>query len=69
MFFNDPVFACYIIHKEAIEAFIQRLAFAADPNDTDTQRALASEVGLEWQLLTSDEIEYIEQEVERLRWQ
>jgi hypothetical protein len=59
----DPAFACYAMHKDAIEAFIYRLARAADPNDTDTQRELADEVGLDWQLLTPDEIEYIEKEV------
>lgn len=63
----DPAFACYAIHKDAIEAFIQRLIFADDPNDTDTQRGIADEVGLNWQLLTPDEIEYIEKEVSR-RW-
>jgi hypothetical protein len=55
------------MHKDAIEAFIQRLVFADDPNDTDTQRALADEVGLDWHMLTPDEIEYIEREVSR-RW-
>lgn len=67
MFFNDPGFACYAIHKDSIEAFIQRLALADNPNDTDTQREIADEVGLDWQLLTSDEIEYIEKEVAN-RW-
>ena len=63
----DPAFACYAMHKDAIEAFIYRLACEADPNDTDTQREIADEVGLNWQLLTPDEIEYIEKEVSR-RW-
>ena len=67
MFLHDPAFACYAMHKDAIEAFIQRLIFADDPNDTDTQRELADEVGLDWHLLTLDEIEYIEREVSR-RW-
>lgn len=62
----DPAFACYAMHKDAIEAFIYRLARAADPNDTDTQRALADEVGLNWQALTPDEIEYIERRVSAL---
>lgn len=63
----DPAFACYAIHKDAIEAFIYRLAQVDNPNDTDTQRELADEVGLNWQLLTPDEIEYIEKEVAN-RW-
>ena len=63
----DPAFACYAMHKDAIEAFIYRLARADDPNDTDTQREIANEVGLDWQLLTPDEIEYIEKEVAN-RW-
>ena len=62
----DPAFACYAMHKDAIEAFIYRLARAADPNDTDTQRELADEVGLDWQMLTPDEIEYIERRVSAL---
>ena len=66
MFLHDPAFACYAIHKDSIEVFIQRLAFADDPNDTDTQRQIADEVGLNWQLLTSDEIEYIERRVSAL---
>jgi hypothetical protein len=67
MFLHDPAFACYAMHKDTIEAFIQRLIFTDDPNDTDTQRELADEVGLNWHLLTPDEIEYIEREVSR-RW-
>ena len=63
----DPAFACYAMHKDAIEAFIHRLARTPDPNDTDTQREIADEVGLDWQLLTPDEIEYIEKEVAN-RW-
>ena len=63
----DPAFACYAMHKDAIEAFIYRLAREADPNNTDTQREIADEVGLNWQLLTPDEIEYIEKEVSR-KW-
>ena len=63
----DPAFACYAMHKDAIEAFIYRLARTPDPNDTDTQREIADEVGLDWQLLTPDEIEYIEKEVAN-RW-
>lgn len=66
MFLHDPVFACYIMHKDAIEAFIYRLARTDDPNDTDTQRELADEVGLDWQMLTPDEIEYIERRVSAL---
>lgn len=66
MFLHDPGFACYAMHKDSIEAFIQRLAFADDPNDTDTQRAIADDVGLDWQVLTSDEIKYIERRVSAL---
>ena len=62
----DPAFACYAMHKDSIEAFIHRLAFADDPNDTDTQRRIAREVDLDWNLLTSDEIEYIERRVSAL---
>ena len=67
MFLHDPAFACYAMHKDAIEAFIYRLAREADPNDTDTQREIANEVGLDWHMLTPDEIKYIEREVAR-RW-
>ena len=62
----DPGFACYAMHKDVIETFIYRLARTPDPNDTDTQRELADEVGLNWQLLTPDEIEYIERRVSAL---
>lgn len=62
----DPAFACYAMHKDAIEAFIHRLAQADDPNDADTQLRIADEVGLNWQLLTSNEIEYIERRVSAL---
>jgi hypothetical protein len=66
MFLHDPAFACYAMHKDAIEAFIYRLARAPEPNDTDTQREIADEVGLDWQMLTPDEIEYIERRVSAL---
>lgn len=65
MFLHDPAFACYAMHKSAIEAFIYRLRRVPEPNDTDTQREIADEVGLDWQLLTLDEIEYIEREVNK----
>ena len=64
--FDNPAFGCYVMHKDAIEAFIYHLAAADDPNDTDTQRYIADKVGLDWQLLTSDEIEYIERRVSAL---
>jgi hypothetical protein len=62
----DSAFACYAMHKDAIEAFIYRLARAPEPNDTDTQREIADEIGLNWQALTPDEIEYIERRVSAL---
>lgn len=65
MFFADPGFACYAIHKDSIEEFIRKLVFATDPNDTDTQQCIAREVGFDWQALTFDEIEYIEREVSK----
>ena len=65
MYLHDPAFACYAMHKDAIEAFINQLIFTDDPNDTDTQRELAYGVGLDWQMLTDDEIEYIEKETTR----
>ena len=54
MYLHDPAFACYAMHKDAIEAFINQLIFTDDPNDTDTQRELAYGVGLDWQMLTDD---------------
>jgi hypothetical protein len=66
--FNDPGFACYAIHKDSIEAFIDALAEEAEPNDHATQSRCAEMVGLNWALLDAEELDYIEREVAR-RWQ
>ena len=65
MLFNDPGFCCYAVHKDSIEAFIDRLAEADDPNDLRVQSRIADEVGLNWDLLDAEEIHYIEQEVQK----
>ena len=68
MFVNDPGFACYAIHKDSIEEFINLLAKEDDPNDSGTQMYCARICNLDWRLLDVEEKSYIESEVSR-KWQ
>ena len=68
MFFDDPGFACYAIHKDSIEEFINLLAKEDDPNDSETQMYCARICNLDWKLLDIEEKSYIESEVSR-KWQ
>jgi hypothetical protein len=49
-----------------MDDFIKLLAEQDDPNDPDTQAMVASATGLSAYSLTSDDIAYIEREVENL---
>lgn len=61
----EPAFMAYAEHKEAIERFINELIQTSNPNDAITQLNIACEVGLDTNLLTLDEIEYINRESTR----
>lgn len=72
---NDPAFMMYVLEQEGeidtrqgkINKFIKILAMTDDPNDVETQFKCASQVGLNFSSLSSDECSYIESEVERRR--
>ena len=66
--FSNPGFACYAIHKQSIEDFINMLSKEDDPQDPVVQCHCAVQCCLDWSCLSSDEIKYIEREVSR-RWQ
>lgn len=61
-------FNAYVFHQQQIEDFINTLAATSDPNDDSNQCAAAQCSGLDSNILTSDEIAYIEREVAK-RWQ
>lgn len=65
--FSNPASACYAMHKQSIEDFIEMLSKTKDPNDEETQLLCAEACNLNWDLLDKNEIEYIEREVSR-RW-
>ena len=60
---NNLAFSAYTFHQQQIEDFINALAATSDPNDYSNQCAAAQCAGLNLNILTSDEIEYIEREV------
>lgn len=64
--FQDPAFACYAMHKQSIEDFVIALSRAEDPNNSETQRLLARQCNLNFNLLTLQEKEYIERQVSSL---
>ena len=66
--FSDPGFACYAMHKQAIEDFIDVLVDAKDPNNLVTQYEASLAVGLDLKAVTDNEAAYIEQTVGRRRW-
>lgn len=59
----NVAFNAYAFHQQQIEDFINALAAMSDPNDYSNQCAAAQCAGLDPNILTSDEIEYIEREV------
>lgn len=60
---NNLAFSAYAYHQTCINDYIERLAVADDPNDSVTQTNLLYAAGLSPDVLTSDDIEYIEKEV------
>ena len=58
-------FEFFAMRQQEIEDFIDVLATTDDPNDYFNQRAAAMYVELDLDSLTSDDIEYIEREVNR----
>ena len=64
---NFTAFNAYAYHQTCIDNYIDRLVAADDPNDSYTQTSLLYQVGLTPDALTSEDINYIEREVnERL---
>ena len=69
--YRDPVehtaFNAYAYHQSAIDDYINLLSAADDPNDPYTQTSLLYQVGLTPDALTTEDMNYIEREVnERL---
>ena len=62
---NFTAFNAYAYHQTCIDDYVDRLAAADDPNDSMTQANLLYAVGLSPDALTSDDMEYIEREVNR----
>lgn len=64
---NNLAFSAYAYHQSAIDDYVNLLAAADDPNDPYTQTSLLYQVGLTPDALTSEDMNYIEREVnERL---
>lgn len=61
----NTAFSAYAYHQTCIDNYVERLAAADDPNDSATQANLLYAVGLSPDALTSDDIEYIEREVNK----
>jgi hypothetical protein len=60
---HNLAFTMYADHQEKIEAFITALARCSDPNNLVVQRVKAEEVDLDLNMLTDEEVKYIEKEV------
>lgn len=58
-------FEFFAMRQQEIEDFIDALITTSDPNDYFNQRAAAMHVGLDLDSLTSDEVDYIEREVNK----
>ena len=63
---NNNAFSAYALHQQQMDDFVKLLAEQDDPNDPDTQTMVARATGLSTYSLTSDDIAYIEREVENL---
>ena len=64
---NDTTFQVFAFHQQKIEDFISFLSGCEEPNSLQNQKAAANWANLDLNTLTSDEIDYIEREVER-KW-
>lgn len=62
---NFTAFNAYAYHQTCIDNYVDRLAITDDPNDSVTQTNLLYAAGLSPDALTSDDMEYIEREVNR----
>ncbi len=62
---NNTAFSAYAYHEQQIEDFIEALAASPDPNDGAAQVRIAASIGISPNSLTSDELRYIEREVEK----
>lgn len=62
----NNTFMSWACHKEEIEDFIEVLSATDNPNDRTNQYEAARCVGLNFNLLTSDEVKYIENRVEEI---
>ena len=59
----NTAFSAYAYHQSAIDDYVNLLAAADDPNDPYTQTSLLYQVGLTPDALTSEDMNYIEREV------
>ena len=64
---KDFLFMIYACEEQKKEDFIRALAQEYDPHDAYTQAAVADSIGLDLDLLTSSDWDYIFQEVDKLR--
>lgn len=62
---EQTAFNAYASRRQQIEDFINALAATKDPNDYNSQWAAALCANLNMSSLTTDEIDYIEREVNR----
>lgn len=64
---QDFLFMIYACEEQKKEDFINALAREPDPNDEVVQHEIASSIGLDIDMLSQSEIDYIEREVAK-RW-
>ena len=62
---NNTAFSVYAFHQQKIEDFIDIIVNSNNPNDTIVQTNALRKVGLKRNELTSDDIVYIEREVNK----
>lgn len=62
---NNTAFSAYAFHQQKIEDFIDIIVNSNNPNDTIVQTNALRKVGLKPSDLTSDDIVYIEREVNK----
>ena len=65
---KDFLFMIYACEEQKKEDFINALAQEEDPNDPVVQHEIANSIGLDIDLLSQWDINYIESEVAK-RWQ
>ena len=65
---QDFLFMIYACEEQKKEDFINALAQEPDPNDPIVQESIAYELGIDFDLWSKWDWEYIQREVEK-RWQ